>query len=170
MKHLIAHLWHLARRFAGALWPFGPPEDADRWARSQLLDGEAELWSQMCGSDRRHAIAVARRTEHELADETTRPILAAALLHDVGKVRSGLGPWRRAIVTALALVAGHDRMSRRPGRVGDYLRHDAIGAKLLTDAGSDPLTVTWAREHHLPADRWTLPANVALALKSADDD
>jgi len=37
-------------------------------------------------------------------------------------------------------------------------------------AGSDPLTVTWAREHHLPADRWTVPAAVGAALKAADDD
>lgn len=164
------HLWHLARRFAGALWPFGPPADDDRWARAQLLDGEAALWSRMSRADRRHAIAVARRTRSELGDGAARPILAAALLHDVGKVQSGFGPWRRAMVTGVALFAGHERMSRGPGRVGQYLRHDVIGAEMLDAAGSDPLTTTWAREHHLPPERWTVPPEVGAALKSADDD
>jgi hypothetical protein len=54
--------------------------------------------------------------------------------------------------------------------VGLYLRHPELGAEMLELAGSDPLTVTWAREHHLPRDRWTLPAPVADALKAADDD
>ena len=33
-------------------------------------------------------------------------------------------------------------------RVGLYLRHDELGADMLSLAGSDPLTVTWARQHH----------------------
>jgi hypothetical protein len=56
------------------------------------------------------------------------------------------------------------------GRVGRYLEHPRIGAGLLDQAGSDPLTVTWVAQHHLPPERWTLPASVAAALKAADDD
>jgi hypothetical protein len=56
------------------------------------------------------------------------------------------------------------------GRAGRYLCHDEIGAGLLAEASSDPLTVAWAREHHLPADRWTVPVDVGTALKAADDD
>ena len=37
-------------------------------------------------------------------------------------------------------------------------------------AGSDPLTVAWAREHHLPADEWTIDPELAQALHDADDD
>ncbi|MEA3056610.1 MAG: hypothetical protein QOD30_2042, partial [Actinomycetota bacterium] len=53
---------------------------------------------------------------------------------------------------------------------GAYLHHDEVGAKLLRDAGSDELTVAWAREHHLPRDRWSLPLDAGDALKAADDD
>ena len=102
-----------------------------------------------------------------LAERAERPVVAAALLHDAGKVESGLGTFARAGVTVLGAVAGRDRLH---GRVGDYLRHDELGAQLLEDAGSDRLTVAWAREHHLPPDRWTLDRAVADALKSADDD
>ncbi len=41
---------------------------------------------------------------------------------------------------------------------------------MLTEAGSDPLTVAWAREHHLPPLQWTVDPVVAEALHSADDD
>jgi hypothetical protein len=130
----------------------------------------------MSGADRRHAVGVARRTVAELGEDATRPIVAAALLHDVGKVESGFGPWRRAIATVLGFLGGHARAERwrtgRPplDRVGRYLCHDAIGADLLSAAGSDPVTVAWAREHHLPAERWSVPAGVGAALKLADDD
>jgi hypothetical protein len=55
-------------------------------------------------------------------------------------------------------------------RVGLYLRHAPLGAEMLALAGSEPLTVAWAREHHLPPDDWTVPRDVAGALKAADDD
>jgi hypothetical protein len=119
----------------------------------------------MSGPDRRHAVAVARRVA------AVHPGgVPAALLHDVGKVASRLGPFRRAVVTTLALGVGRERLAPRPGRMGRYLRHDALGAQLLARAGSDPVTVAWAREHHLPADCWTVPAPLGAALKAADDD
>jgi hypothetical protein len=119
----------------------------------------------MSGPDRRHAVAVARRVAAR--DHASVP---AALLHDVGKVASRLGPIRRAGVTVVAMATGRDRAARGQGRMARYLRHDALGAELLRRAGSDGLTVAWAREHHLPPDRWTVPAAVGAALKAADDD
>ena len=163
-------------RFFGSLRPGGPPPPDDAWATGALLPGEVALWRRMSGPDRRHAVGVARRTESALPPPVARPVLAAALLHDVGKVSSGLGPIRRAVATLVGMAAGHDAASRwRPrrgpvGRAGRYLCHDAIGADLLTAAGSDDLTVAWAREHHLLPNRWTIPAPVGEALKLADDD
>jgi hypothetical protein len=55
-------------------------------------------------------------------------------------------------------------------RVGLYLQHPRLGAEMLALAGSDEITVAWAREHHLPTDEWSLPREVAAALKDADDD
>jgi hypothetical protein len=157
-------------RFFGSLWPGGPAPADESWATAAMTEGEVALWRRMSGADRRHAAGVARRTAADLGDEATRPVLAAALLHDVGKVSSGLGPIRRALATVVSWVVGHDRAASGQGRVGRYLRHDAIGADLLDAAGSDPLTVTWAREHHLSPDRWSLPLPIGTALKAADDD
>jgi hypothetical protein len=167
---------HLATRFLGSLRPGGPPPSDEAWATSWLLPGEVDLWRRMSGSDRRHAVGVARRAESALPPPVERPVLAAALLHDVGKLASGLGPVRRAVATLAGMAAGHDAAVRwrdrsgPAGRAGRYLCHDAIGADLLAAAGSDDLTVAWAREHHLPPDRWTVPRPVGEALKLADDD
>ena len=146
---------HLARRFFGSLRRGGPADE--QWAVSQLNEGERALWRRMSDPDRRHAVGVAQAVPPELA--------VAALLHDVGKIESGLGTFARVGATLLGAA-------RRDwgGRLGAYLRHDAIGAELLTAAGSDPLTVAWAREHHLPEDRWTVPLDAGRALKAADDD
>ena len=98
-------------------------------------------------------------------------MLAAALLHDVGKVEAGLGTVGRAGADPRRLVVGPEPgPAAWPGRAGRYLRHDRRGGDLLPAAGSDPLTVAWAREHHLPPSEWTLPPEVAGALKAADDD
>ena len=168
---------HLARRFAGALSPAGPDPEAEEWVRGILSDPELALWGRMSGPDRRHAVGVARRVVAALGPHgATPPVQAAALLHDVGKVEAGLGTLGRVPATALGMVSGHRRAehwARGRGplrRVGRYLDHSRIGAQLLERAGSDPLTVRWAAEHHLPAERWGLPAQVATALKAADDD
>ena len=163
----VGHAVHLARRLAGSLWPGGPSAEAEGWVAGVLSGPELALWRRMSGPDRRHAVAVAHRARRILgADGSSHPVLAAALLHDVGKVVPRLGMPGRVVAT-LAGLAG--RRSLTP-RVGQYLRHDALGAQLLAEAGSDPLTVAWAAEHHLPGERWTVPAAVGAALKAADDD
>ena len=168
---LLRHLRHLAKRFFGSLWPpGGPPAEDEAWAVRWLGDGERALWARMSTPDRRHAIVVARRVLAELP-AAERPVVAAALLHDVGKVDAGLGTFGRVAATLAApAVRRSSRSGTSDGRLARYLRHDAIGASLLAAAGADPLTVIWAREHHLPPARWTLPTPIAAALKAADDD
>jgi HD domain len=130
----------------------------------------------MSSADRRHAVVVTRRVDITLGPAATRPVLAAALLHDVGKIDSGFGPVGRAAATVAGMVGGRDAARRwrardgLVGRVGRYLCHDEIGAELLAGAGSDALTIAWAREHHLPSERWTVAAEVGAVLKAADDD
>ncbi|HEY2333254.1 MAG TPA: HD domain-containing protein [Acidimicrobiales bacterium] len=158
---------HLARRFTGSLRPGGPAPGDERWVADQLDARELALWDRLSAPDRRHAVTVARATVAALGPETPRPVVAAALLHDVGKLDSHLRTPARVVATLSAMVVGRERV---PGRMGSYLHHDEIGADMLAAAGSDPLVVTWAREHHLPPSRWTITPRVANALKAADDD
>ncbi len=167
---------HLVKRFFTSLRPGGPSAPETAWVLRHFLPTEVPLWVRMSGPDRRHSAAVARRVERALGSEATRPVLAAALLHDVGKAESSLRTYGRVVATVAAKVAGPETATqwrRKRGitrKVGLYIHHDRLGGDLLEMAGSDPLTVTWAREHHQPASVWTLAPHIAGALKAADDD
>jgi hypothetical protein len=130
----------------------------------------------MSRPDRRHAHAVARTVERALGHEARRPVLAAALLHDVGKVDAGLGTYGRVVATLSGAIAGRENAElwrSRSGftrKVGLYLLHPDLGGDQLALAESDPLTIAWARQHHLPEDKWTVPVEIGRVLRDADDD
>lgn len=173
-------LWHLAMRFFGALSPAGPsPQDA-AWADERLSEQERALFARMSGPDRRHAVGVARDAlrlaEDDGLSEAELPagFFPAALLHDVGKVESRLGTFGRVLATLLAIGLGRRRLQAWQGPIGSqfsrYLAHDRLGSELLEAAGSEALAVSWARDHHLPAERWRVEAKLAGYLKAADGD
>ena len=172
----MATLSHLASRFLQTLLPVGPRQDDAAWAFEHLLPGERAVWARMSPADRRHAAGVARRAVAALGEEAPRQVVAAALLHDSGKIESGLGAMARAAATVAAAVAGREQAEawsdgtgpRR--RIGLYLCHPRLGAELLAAAGSHPLTTAWAAEHHLPEAQWSVPERLGRALKAADDD
>jgi hypothetical protein len=174
---------HLSERFFVALLPIGPAPADESWALDHLLVGEQQLWRRMSGPDRRHAVGVARDSIRLLGpDRSQREIVAAALLHDVGKVESSFGTFARVWITFAAIFFGRSRVLNWAGgashegrpslraRVGLYLTHDRLGAQLLEVAGSEELTVSWAAEHHLAPELWTVDAGIGAALKEADGD
>ena len=140
---------HLARRFAGSLSRREPDAHREAWARAQLLPGELALWARMSAQDRRHSIEVARRFR-EILETATRDEMAAALLHDVGKVDCRLGTFGRVAATVVG---------PRTERFRRYHDHERIGVELLEAAGSTEATLRlahWEGEH-------------ATALREADD-
>ena len=101
-----------------------------------------------------------------------RAELAGALLHDCGKLDSGLGTLGRVGATVSGSIAGSAAerataagLTRRIGLC--YARHEAIGAQMLLAAGSDPVTVP-ARGSSARSAR-TLPTLALTALPAADD-
>ena len=122
---------HLVVRFFTSLSPAPPKVHAELFADANLLPAERGLWVQMSNQDRRHSVAVAKRFQRR-RPAATRPEIAGALLHDVGKIECGLGPFARVIATLLG-----PRTERN---------HEAIGARLVADAGSDPITVDLVSE------------------------
>lgn len=146
----------------------------------------------------RTAIDLAEREPPAAGERTVaRGFVAAALLHDVGKTEARLGTFGRVVATVLALVLGRSRVvawsglpqeardgatatqsNRRPEpaggglkeQMGRYLAHDRLGAGLLSSAGSEAITIDWAREHHLPESRWTVEPSLGRVLKTADGD
>jgi hypothetical protein len=175
------HALHLVRRFAGALRPGGPDPAEVEWVTTVLRPAEVDLWSQMPGHDRRHSLAVARRVERTLAGgpyASDPRWLAAALLHDVGKLEAALCVPGRVGATLVAAPAGHARArswSTRAGvrrRVGLYLCHPELGARRIRACGGHEEAAQWAGAHHHP-DQWPdlgIPPPVVEALHEADDD
>jgi hypothetical protein len=170
---------HLVKRFFGSLRPGGPGKDAEAWVASGGAPGGRQLNGRLGGPPPGPPPPPAPMpggVERTLGNEATAPVLAAALLHDVGKADAGLRTYGRVIATISAKVAGPEMaqlwVTRRgfTRKVGLYLLHPDIGGDQLALADSDPLTVAWAREHHLPEDAWSIPVEVGRVLKSCDDD
>jgi hypothetical protein len=167
---------HLVKRFFGSLKPGGPAPRDVAWVEGALREHELRLWERMYGPDRRHSVQVARDVERRLGHEATAPVLAAALLHDVGKLDAGLRTFGRVVATLTIKAAGYDEVvswQRSRGihrRIALYARHPELGAQMLTLAGSDPLTVAWTREHHQPRETWTVDPRLADVLDACDND
>jgi hypothetical protein len=152
---------HLVRRFVGSLSRRAPAPADEAWAEAHLLPAEIGVWRRMANPDRRHAVAVARRVASEFGAD--RAVLAGALLHDCGKVASGLGTFARVGATVVIAVMGRDRVEHGDDRIARYARHEPIGAELLRRAGSDPVTVA------LVGGAADAPAAALAALRAADD-
>ena len=136
---------HLARRFVGSLSRRAPLAGDEGWASAQLLAHELDLWRSMSNVDRRHAIEVARQCER-LRGAGRREEMAAALLHDVGKVESGLGTLGRVAATIVG---------PRTRRFRAYHDHERIGSEWLAAGGSSPVTVDLVRRRGPGADALT---------------
>ena len=172
---------HLAGRFFGALSP-APPKAADvEWVRGVLNDDCFSQFRRQPNHDQRHAIGVARDVERRLADTPYAGDdrwLAAALLHDIGKLDGRLSVYGRVVATVAGSVAGHDMAevwSTKSGftrRVGLYLRHAELGADRIRLAQGPEEAARWAAAHHHPDD-WDatgIPPEVLTALDAADND
>lgn len=122
---------HLARRFVTSLSRTPPPVADVEWAMGHLLPAEAALWCQMSAQDRRHSILVARRFV-EFVPEAARAEVAAALLHDVGKLASELGTFGRVLATIVG---------PRTATFRTYHDHERLGAEMLDGAGSPSATI-----------------------------
>jgi hypothetical protein len=188
---------HLARRFFGALRPGGPSGEDRAWVQAALEPGEFTLWARQPGHDQRHSAGVARQVEAALAGSPhagdTR-WLACALLHDIGKLASGLGVPARVLATLVGRATDGAVAARGTGgvppttaagaasdseehrglrrRIALYLRHPELGAEMIQLAGGRPEVAHWAGAHHDRArlDPTLLPASVVKALVAADAD
>ena len=141
-------MFHLAKRFLGSLSSVAPTVADEVWAESFLLDGELALWRRLSNVDRRHAIHVTRR--FEALGSWTRDEMAAALLHDIGKIASQLSTLERVGATILG---------SRTERWRRYRDHERIGVELCREAGSSAATL---------AILCNQPSDSVTALRRAD--
>jgi hypothetical protein len=167
----IYRVWQFLR--AASAWT--QAETAGEVVTIRVLPPAAvSLFQAMPRYDRRHALSVANSLQ-ELG-YTESDLLAAALLHDVGKTAlpgGALRLWHRvAVVLLRAWWPGLlERIGQeRPGswRYPFFVQrhHAAISADLAREAGCSAATVALIRRHEDPGD----PGDDRLlaALRSAD--
>lgn len=125
---------HLIRRWWGTIRAQPPTRSELDWVRTNLLPQEWTLWASMDWRDQSHSYQVARRFVEPMHGESppSRAAIAAALLHDVGKVASDLTTFERVLAT---IIGG------RSARFRAYFDHESIGLDMCRRAGSDPVTL-----------------------------
>lgn len=141
---------HLMRRALSSLNNSALSESEIARALPWLNREELGLWSSMPPRDCRHSLQVHSRFV-EMCPTASRDEHAAALLHDVGKISSGLG-W---ILRVVATVVG-----ARGTRFAEYHNHAAVGAQLLQGISS-PRTIALVAEQ--------VDDEVSRALYAADN-
>lgn len=166
---------HLVMRFVWSLRVEAPDEADEAMLVALLSPQERSLYEAQPMADRAHSVSCAVAVRNDPTVRPTRDLLVASALHDVGKADTGLGTPGRVVATLFGAVVGRRRTSRwlewrgPVGRMARYSHHDERGAQMLEAAGSAPLVVAWAREHHLDTDRRTIEAHLAAALRRADE-
>ena len=133
----LRYAWHLVTRFFGVLASrrLSPGEQDE--ISTVLTANEAQLFWRQQAIDQRHAWQVADRVRTIVGDD--EDAIAAALLHDVGKLHSGLGPISRSVATVL------DHLGLpMPQRWLRYRQHEELGAADLRAVGARSLAIAFA--------------------------
>lgn len=142
--------------------------------RAFLGDRAFALYQTMPHGDQRHALVIFDALVAQ--EDRARPLLEAALLHDVAKRNLGLG-YRTGVILlnkfspgALAKVA---RPNPNDWRYPFYvsLHHPALGAQLAAQAGITEPTLTLMRAHQIDAPQFedSQLAEWHRTLKALDD-
>ncbi len=162
-----------ASQFVHALLANPAAEDS-ALAAAYLPLGLRPLFDDMRRAERAHSLAVLHsllRRRH-----TDPDLLAAALLHDVGKTRAPLRLFDRVVVvlsqhlmpsSARAWSTGEPSGWRRPWVVA--ARHADWGAEIIAQAGGSPRLEAIVRRHHAsPLPNTTEIDSLLAALQAAD--
>lgn len=142
---------------------------------ARILPPEARaLFARQAPEDQRHGLAVYDALRD--GGHTCEALLAAALLHDVGKAAAQLTPWERGLFVLTERLAPRllDSITRSEDRdwrglISRYARHAEIGADWAEEAGCSPLTVELIRRHEEPLKECRTDVDRLLAaLQTAD--
>lgn len=157
---------------------FAPPLDQTAVAAiaAILTPAELDLFQRFDNSDRQHSYRVLRLLQ--TAGHDRPELLAAALLHDVGKTRVRLTVWERSLIVVGQKLWPKQTAVWGQGEAAGWKRpfvvraqHPAWGAEMAAAAGSQPLTVELIRRHQesLPETAVSATDDLLRLLQWADD-
>ncbi len=179
---MISHVTHLVSRFFGSIFAKPLTAKEQQVLNSELTSPLLELFDRLSVADQRHLYNVSRGISAEvqsmdLDSSEAYGLVVAGLFHDCGKVVSDFGTIMRVIATlywGLLPKKLASMLSKSVGGLGvrmqQYRDHPRIGSELLIEADAPQIAATWAKEHHKPADAWTIETKYGELLKRYDDD
>lgn len=152
------------------------PESVRQEIESVLSPAQSELFFRFQKSDQWHAYRV--YTTLRESSQSQPDLMAAALLHDVGKTRVNLKVWDRILIVMVARLlpekssrwgAGDVNSWKRPFVVRQF--HPQWGADMARAAGSTDLTFDLIRRHQdpLPGTSRSMADDLLQQLQWADD-
>src|SRR5579884_810541 len=161
LLHALAYrLWQVGQQL-GFVAPLTVEEHEEvaRWLPSSALP----LFQSMSAADQRHSLRVCRGLQARGCQD--EDMLAAALLHDVGKAGGRVPFWTRPVIVIgklgfprllarLAVYPGEGlRLSRLQSwriPLGYAWWHAEIGANMAAAAGLSERAILYIRTHHQP--------------------
>lgn len=150
----LPRIWYRVRQFFQMLQAPFRPVDLD-YVAAHLAPSELALFLRMPRAEQHHGIDLCRALEAE--NNHDADVLAAALLHDVGKSVVSPRPWERVwvVLAEYFLPERAEAWSRgapEGWRRGFVIRrcHPAWGAQMVEEAGASPRAVELIRHHHAP--------------------
>jgi hypothetical protein len=165
-------LWQV-RQQLGSSAPLSPEEDGE--VASWLPPSAFTLFKTMSLADQQHSLRVCRGLQHNGCQDAD--MLAAALLHDVGKAQGRVPFWTRPVIV-LGKAFAPTQLKRLavapsalPSQGTPHWRrslsyawwHAEVGAELAAAAGLSEQAVLYIRTHHQPN-------GPAAALHAVDEE
>ncbi|HET6443461.1 MAG TPA: HD domain-containing protein [candidate division Zixibacteria bacterium] len=154
--------------------PANLPSDHEEEVAAILNPNEMDLFQRMPPADKHHCYRVMRTIKG--TGHSENELLAAAILHDVGKTEAQTTWWDRPLVVLAEVIApaaaekwanGSGQGLSRPFKT--KAMHAEWGADLAVEAGSAALTVELIRRHH-PAPASPIETNQNENDKSTDEE
>ncbi len=148
-------------------------EDLD----SLLSEGQLRLFEQLPAEYQDHSYRVMKRLRD--SGEVSQDLLIAALLHDVGKIRTPVSVWERSLAVLLekwkpATVERINEGSPNGWRRAIVVKaqHPIWGAEMAREAGCTALTASLIKRHHecVVEQEETEEAQFLRALQRADNN
>ena len=173
-----------ARQFWNALSAVPAPDELGL-AQEVLNPDQWALFRQLQPSEQAHSLAVMKRLSAQrlqwdgLTELNRKDLLAAALLHDVGKSLHPLRVWEKVLVVFGAWLSPVQMSQWGAGSPHSWRRafvvarqHSDWGAVLAAQAGCSSMTVELIRRHQ---DEAEMPPSsildyLLLQLQAADDN